>query len=212
VPSNYRDSVRSSGDCEVTLDFHVDVTQLNGSQKRAPLCRLGDTMMWRIFVTGFACAIIPFAATAAAAGEGLVRAVTSVPIVPDGDVAGSPTDLVIHFDTSADPSVPGRTLLRGKSIKVSLPDSFAIDKDLPLQAVFTDGCKPPDLECNTAVLLQGWPQRPIRPPKDKYELPFEGTHTLVFNALEDLVPMPPEEPGIKQAHLLLLGFANPAAG
>jgi hypothetical protein len=41
---------------------------------------------------------------------------------------------------------------------------------------------------------------------------LEGTHTLVYTALQDLVPAPPLEPGIKQFHMILLSFRNPAAG
>ena len=151
------------------------------------------------------------AATSAQAGN-LVQSITSAPVVPDGDVAGRITDLVITFDISLDPNFPGRTLLKGKTIKVTLPDAFVNTGKLPTMDVFTPGCKPPTFGCNTAVLLQGWPQRPIRPPAKKYRMSLEGTHTLVFTALQDLKPMPPKEPGFKQLHMLLFGFKNPPAG
>jgi hypothetical protein len=41
---------------------------------------------------------------------------------------------------------------------------------------------------------------------------LEGTHTIVYTALEDLNPTPPLEPGIKQMHLILNGFKNPPPG
>jgi hypothetical protein len=61
------------------------------------------------------------------------------------------------------------------------------------------------------VLLQGWPQHPL--PFTMYSLEYEeDTNTIVYTALEDIVPDPPAEPGIKQMHLILNGFTNPAEG
>lgn len=133
----------------------------------------------------------------------LVRSIVPAPVSPDGNVADRITDLVVNFDIPFDPRFSGRTLLKGKTIKVTLPDAFINTGTLPIQDVFTGKCKPPNLHlhCNTAVLLQGWPQRPIRPPAKKYKLSLEGKHTLVFTALEDLLPAPPQEPGIKQLHM-----------
>jgi hypothetical protein len=127
------------------------------------------------------------AVTSVQAGD-MVQSIVSAPIVPNGNVAGASTDLVITFDISIDPKLPGRTLLKGKTIKVTLPEAFVNGGKLATKDVFTPGCKPPKLECNTAVLLQGWPQRPIRPPAKKYRMSLEGTHTLVFTALQDLNP------------------------
>ena len=76
------------------------------------------------------------AATSAQAGN-LVQSITSAPVVPDGDVAGRITDLVITFDISLDPNLPGRTLLKGKTIKVTLPDAFVNTGKLPTMDVFT---------------------------------------------------------------------------
>lgn len=166
----------------------------------------------RMLMSSLTCCLLAVGATAATAGDGMVRAITSAPIVPDGDVASRPVDLVIHFDTSPDPAVPGRTLLQGKSIRVTLPDDFIIADDLQLSLLGTEGCKPPSVACNTMILLQGWPQRPIRPPTAKYQLNVEGTHTLVLTAIEDLVPAPPDEPGIKQVHINLPDAGNPESG
>ncbi len=147
----------------------------------------------------------------AQAGEGIVHSVRVAPVVPDGDVAGHVTDFVINFDISMDPEVAGRGLAQGKTIKVTLPDAFVNDESLPLAGVGThEDCVPGNLRCNTAVLLQGWPQHPVPPPK--YELSYEGTNTIVFTALEDIVSNPPAEPGIKQSHLILNSFTNPGPG
>lgn len=139
--------------------------------------------------------------------EGIASSAVKAPIVPDGDVTGAPTDIVINFDTDMDPSVPGRTLLAGNTIRVTLPDAFqssGLPADLPTACAAFAG------ECNTAVLLQGWPQRPLPPTSEFYTLEMDGTHTLVFTAVQDLGPG--ATPGIKQVHLMALGFTNPEAG
>lgn len=155
----------------------------------------------------------------AAAGSGIVASVVKAPIVPDGDVAGAPTDIVITLDRSLDPAVEGRSLLTGRQIKITLPDAF-VNTGAPVQTIFTPGCVPPNLECSSGIFLQGWPQHPIFPmfppgggPPTFYETTAEGTHTFVFTALQDVVPglMLPG-PGIKQIHLFAVGFVNPSPG
>ncbi|NNL71253.1 MAG: CHRD domain-containing protein, partial [Acidimicrobiia bacterium] len=139
----------------------------------------------------------------------IVASVVRAPIVPDGDVAGAVTDFVINLDRSLDPAVNGRSLATGNKIRITLPDDF-IDNGFDTGAPGSATCMPGP--CNLGVLLQGWPQHPIAPPAAKYSLSREGTHTFVYTALEDLGPAGPGEPGIKQMHLILLGFTNPAAG
>jgi len=98
------------------------------------------------------------------AGDNIVSSIVKAPVVADGDVAGVATDLVIDLDTSLNPAVPGRTLLAGRTIKITLPDQFVDTGSLPLQDVFSSPtCIPGNLQCSTAVLLQGWPQHPILP-------------------------------------------------
>jgi hypothetical protein len=145
---------------------------------------------------------------------GLVRSIANAPIVPDGTVTGRPTDFVITFDTPLDPNVPGRTLLQGKTIKVTLPHEFqTTGKYQFLSAGSTPECGAAKVECNTGVVLQGWPQNPIRPPFLNYSIEYEEqTRTITLTALKDLVPDPPLEPGIKQIHLMLLDFVNPPPG
>ena len=91
---------------------------------------------------------------------GIVSSVDNAPIVPAGTTAGSATDFVITLDTSLDPSVPGRTLLAGDTVKVTLPDAF-INSDLvpQIQQVGSPGCVPhtPDLLHGTVEAL-----RPLR--------------------------------------------------
>lgn len=175
-------------------------------------------------------AVAPIAASAApdcssCAGTGLVHSIVAAPVVPDGDVAGRPTDFVINLDASLDPEVPGRGLAAGDSIRITLPPELQqADPPLPFATLFAEaveGCKPfpaadPALLCNTVVLLQGWPQHPVAPPPalaGRYETRFEeATNTLVVTALDDIVPAAPANPGIKQIHLLLNGFRNPRPG
>ena len=137
----------------------------------------------------------------AAMSDGMVSSVIKAPIVADGDVAGALTDLVINFDTSLDPDEPGRTLLAGKTIRITFPDSFASTE---VNVGPAASCESP---CNTGVLLQGWPQRPFPPIADFYSVEMDGTHTIVFTAVQDL--MPGATPGIKQNHLILDGLTNP---
>ncbi|HBY99076.1 MAG: hypothetical protein M5U01_10900 [Ardenticatenaceae bacterium] len=159
-------------------------------------------------------------ATEVYTGNGIVGSITRAPIVPDGDVAGAPTDLVLDLDTSLDPSVTGRSLLAGKTIKVILPEEFENTGRLLTQDFFTSPtCVPGNLQCNSAILLQGWPQHPILPSVppgqglSRYSVTLEGTHIMVITANVDLTPGAPlPGPGIKQIHLILNGFRNPAPG
>ncbi len=154
------------------------------------------------------------------ATDHIVSSVVKAPIVADGDVVNAATDIVIDLDASLDPAVSGRTLLAGRTIKVTLPDEFVDTGLLPLQDIFSSPtCIPGNLQCSTAVLLQGWPQHPILPRVPpappgvgvpQYSLNLEGTNTIVFTANVDLVPgVPLSGPGIKQIHLILKGFTNP---
>jgi hypothetical protein len=152
--------------------------------------------------------IVSAPAIVQAASSGIVRDVSPAPVSPDGNVAGRVTDLVIDLDRSMDPSVLGRGLLLGKQVRITLPADFRDAKGfdtLPL----TSGCVG-SLSCNTAIPLQGWPQNPIAPPTwtVSRETNPDGSNTFVIQALADIVPAP----GIKQFHLLLLGFENPEAG
>ncbi|MDH3539045.1 MAG: ScyD/ScyE family protein [Acidimicrobiia bacterium] len=142
-------------------------------------------------------------------GQNIVASVVKAPIVPDGDVAGATTDFVINLDRSLDPNVDGRSLAAGDTIRITLPDAF-INNGFDTGAPGAPNCVPGP--CNLGVLLQGWPQHPIAPPAAKYSLAMEGSHTFVFTALEDLGPAGSANPGIKQIHLISLGFTNPAPG
>ena len=151
---------------------------------------------------------------------GIVDSVVKAPIVPDGNVRGAPTDLVINLDTSLDPAVAGRALAATCKVRVTLPDSF-VNTGLPvLDAFSAPGCPPSvgNVQCSTAVFLQGWPQHPVFPvfpppgAATNYTLSLEGTHTLVYTALVDITApnfLPAPGPGIKQMHLIFGGFRNP---
>ena len=151
-------------------------------------------------------------------GLGIVASITNAPIVPDGNVTGRVTDFVIDLDADMDPAAPGRTLLAGRRIWIQLPAQFERDHTVPFRTAFTaSDCVPLNLRCNTAFLLQGWPQHPVGfPPPNMANLwtvDFdEFTNTIVVTALRDLVAAPPLEPGIKQIHVFLAGFTNPRPG
>ncbi len=135
----------------------------------------------------------------------IVESVTKAPVSPDGTVSGRPSELVINLDTSLDPNVPGRTLLVGRTIKVTLPDAFMSD-GRPIHLFPCDILN----SCNSLALLQGWPQNPI--PSSKYALSYEGTNTIVITAAENIGPISTQNPGLKQIHLIIRGFTNPSPG
>ncbi len=147
---------------------------------------------------------------------GIVDSIIKAPIIPDGTTAGAKTDFVIYLDSSLDPDVPGRTLLQGNSIRITLPAAFQFVDPIGFPIGDAGGsptCTPGNNQCSTGVLLQGWPQHPIRPPFMKYAFSYEASsNTIIYTALEDLIAAPPLEPGIKQMHLILLGFRNPGPG
>ena len=179
-------------------------------------------------LTRLLCALLLAAASAAVSeagvgassppDTGLVRRIVPAPVVPDGLVAGRPTDFVIDLDTALDPNVPGRALRAGGTIEVTLPDAFTRDPGVPFRTLFSDpSCMPSTVTCNTVILLQGWPQHPVGfPPPNMpnlWTVAFDAaTNTVVVTALQDLPARPPSEPGIKQLHLLLAGFTNPRPG
>ena len=152
-------------------------------------------------------------------GSGIVASVAKAPIDPAGDVAGERTDFVVNLDTSLDPAVDGRTLLEGRTIKVTLPADFEyMGGPVTNPGPPPDSCPPAAGTCGTGVLLQGWPQNPIPPSPLNYTLDLEpgleGTHTIVFTATRDLDPSDAtlNGPGIKQMHLILTNFVNPQPG
>jgi hypothetical protein len=125
----------------------------------------------------------------------IVLAAIKAPVVADGDVAGRPTEFVLVLDRSLDPYVEGRSLRRGRTIKVTLPEAF-IRTDVPVKA--------PD----SGILTKGWPQGAIT----TYDLALAGTHTLIYTATQDILPEGPDSPGLKLVHIRGRAFTNPAPG
>ena len=94
---------------------------------------------------------------------------------------------------------------------------------LPVADIFSSpACAPGNLECSSGILVQGWPQRPILPAFPPTPL-GEGTPhipridgrqwSLNFDIVRDITqagPLP--GPGVKQVHVILNDFSNPAAG
>jgi hypothetical protein len=150
-----------------------------------------------------------------AQASGIVASIVKAPITPDGDVAYAATDFVINLDISPDPSLPGRTLLAGKKVRITLPDEF-VNLGGP---VLNPGAPPSSCPaaagtCSTGVLLQGWPQRPIPPSPANYTVSLGGANVIEFTATRDLVVGDPtlNGPGLKQIHLILRNFVNPNPG
>ena len=149
---------------------------------------------------------VPSAAHASPPGH-LDLVTTKAPVSPDGTTAGAVTDLVVTFQDT-DPDIPGIGLAAGGTVAVTLPSSFLDTGALPFQTFGTPGCAPPLVTgCNSALLLQGWPQSPQPPFPDVGWDPVR--HTIVLTAKAAWQPAGPSTPGPKQVHLLLLGFRNP---
>ena len=166
-------------------------------------------------VSGIAAAVVMLAACGSVGNtvrnEGVVRAVVSAPVAPDGMVAGRTTDIVINLDASPDPALSGFTLRKGDRIRVTLPAAFKQKADLPLLTIFD--CIAAYPQCDTVVPLKGWPQGALGAPAPLgYVLSREGAHTFVVTATEDFIARPPDHPGLKQVHLLLNSLTNPPPG
>ncbi|MCC6179874.1 MAG: hypothetical protein IT305_31560 [Chloroflexi bacterium] len=136
---------------------------------------------------------------ARAQGGELIVAVVKSPVTPDGNVADRPTDINVILSAPLDPQTPGRTLLRGRSIKVTLPEAFRRNPDVPAIASKDQG-----------FLVKGWPQGDVR--RGDYTVSLEGERTQVFTATDDITPGGADEPGIKVLHLRGRAFVNPPAG
>ncbi len=136
---------------------------------------------------------------ASAQSTGLVAAIVKSPVTSDGNVAGRPTDINVILDVSLDPQVLGKALLRGRTIKVTLPDGFKRNPDVPIVD-----------SKNQGFLVKGWPQGDVR--RGDYAVSLDGERTQVFTAMDDITPGGPDEPGIKVVHLRGRAFINPPAG
>jgi hypothetical protein len=159
------------------------------------------------------CTLGPFAHAA-----GIVADIAKASVVPDGDVSGQAAVYLITLEGSLDPAVPGRGLALGGQIKVIFPPEFDLvhlNAAYPLADVPNPArpCLPTNLQCTTAVLLKGWPEEPYFPPAAFATLSVDASeNALVFTAVQDIVPMPPVSPGIKQLFLMLHGVTNPLPG
>ena len=148
----------------------------------------------------------------------LVAGIKKAWVVPDGNVSGERALYVIDLEGSMDPDVPGRALRKGRQIRVIFPPEFDLanlDPAYPLLdfPVPAQPCVPTSFLCTTAVLLKGWPEEPYFLPNQWAKLSIDTSrNAFVFTALQDIVPKPPESPGIKQLFLLLHGVTNPAPG
>lgn len=130
--------------------------------------------------------------------------IDKAPVTPDGTTVGAVTDIVIGF-RPIDPDVPGIGLRAGGTLSVRLPPQLVDTGTLPFADFATPSRAPPLVEgCNTALVLQGWPQSPKPPfPSVSWD---PATSTITATMAADWLPDGPDAPGPKQLHLLLLGF------
>ena len=142
--------------------------------------------------------------------SGIVGSIVKAPISPDGDVAGARTDFVINLAADMDPSVPGRVLGMGESIRIQIPGGFTYTdaENFPVRDLFTaPDCKAGMIKCSTGVLLHGWPQHPILPsfPPGKaaqFSITFDASsNTVIYTAA----------PGSSKFTCSCLGSETPAS-
>ena len=145
--------------------------------------------------------------TSVAIAQNIVTSISKAPTSHSGDVAGVTAAFWVNLDLSYDPAIEGRSLPAGKSIRVALPPEL-VQTDPSVPTGTPPGCAGAE-KCNTIVLLQGWPQKPVAFPK--YSASFEAPNTIVITANADIAP-DGNGPGIKFIHLALQGFTNPVAG
>lgn len=150
--------------------------------------------------------------------SGVVGSIVKAPIAFDGDVAGAMTDFAINLNVDMDPSVPGKVLRSGESIRIQMPVEFKMTKadTYPVRDLFSaKDCVPGMLKCTAGVLLHGWPQHPILPSfppgkKQQYTFTYDAsTNTIIYTAMVDIDGVPLPGPGIKQIHPMLFAFQNP---
>ncbi|MBX9604416.1 MAG: hypothetical protein K2X35_25680 [Bryobacteraceae bacterium] len=142
----------------------------------------------------------------------IVTGVQPGPLGPGGNITGGPLNLIVNLTGSQDPAIPGRSLNRNQTIRITLPEGFSLGRGATFTRFGTGACRFPlaeDTTCNTVVLMSGTPDSTISP--SSYEVTLEGGNTIVIRATEDIVAGP-NSPGIKQVHLLLNTVDNPAPG
>jgi hypothetical protein len=188
-------------------------THQEQGRSRTMFIASGATAVLAIAVVGSSLALLSVApavdeepASPPAAVTPLNARVVAATTSSAGYQAGSQTDLLFDLGISLDPTVPGRTLKAGQSIRMTLPEEFT-SSGLPVDV--PSACDAAAAACNTGYLQQGWPQSYFPTTTDYYTLEMDGSHTFVFTATQDLGPTA-EAPGIKQIHLMAPGFTNPA--
>ena len=161
-----------------------------------------------------------------ASATGIVRSIERAWVTADGDVSGENALWKIVLDSPIDPQVEGRSLLQRHQIRVIFPPAFdlaAIDQAYPVADIPTpfppvpplpdQPCVPTNFQCTSGVLLQGWPEHPFFPPVLFHLVSVDqADNAFVFTAVQDIVPDPPLNPGIKELFILLNGVRNPAPG
>ena len=152
-------------------------------------------------------------------GSGIVNSAQRAWVTSNGDVAGEPALWKIVLEGSIDPLVPGRSLMTGHEIRIIFPPEYDLGNiaathpvaDIPTFSPLF--CVPTNFQCTTGLLLQGWPEHPYFPPAAWHVVSVDvAENAFVFTAVQDILPDPPENPGIKEVFVLLNGVQNPEAG
>jgi hypothetical protein len=158
--------------------------------------------------------------------SGIVASVQRAWVTSNGDVSGEPALWTIELNGSIDPDVPGRSLMAGHQIRVIFPPEFDLGDIAPTHPVADvptpfppipplppQPCVPNNLQCTTGILLQGWPEHPLFPPVLYHSVSVDvADNAFVYTAVQDILPNPPANPGIKELFLLLNGVRNPEPG
>lgn len=159
-------------------------------------------------------------------GSGIVKSAQRAWVTSNGDVTGEPALWKIVLTGSIDPLAPGRSLMAGHQIRVIFPPEFDLGDIAPTHPVADiptpfppvpplppQPCLPTNFQCTTGVLLQGWPEHPYFPPVIYHVVSVDAAeNAFVFTAVQDILPDPPVNPGIKEIFLLLNGVRNPEPG
>ena len=124
------------------------------------------------------------------------------PVSYDGNVAGQATDTVFVLVPDANPASQGFGMRAGESLRLDLPVALRRNAAVAISA-----------DSDTSlVLTKGWPQGAVRL-AGQYRVSYqERPHSIVVTALQDIVALGANAPGIKVIHLRGRSFVNPVAG
>jgi hypothetical protein len=136
--------------------------------------------------------VIVFFLSGTGSAHALSASIAYQPMVSTGLAAGQDFEAWIVLDKPLEPNEPGYAVPSGATMRFTFPKAFR-----PL----------PDMKPK-AVLLYGWPQKPI-PVKFEVALDSKDPRTIVITLLQSVEAAPPDRPSLKAIHLRT-GEVNPA--